>query len=79
MPNQPTDSPAEPARLDEFEIKLAYTEDLLESLNKIVARQAEQIEVLGRELVRLKDRVDRSSPLEGGGSLEAGDDKPPHY
>ncbi|MGH1359933.1 MAG: SlyX family protein [Burkholderiaceae bacterium] len=79
MTTHSANASTEPSRLDEVEIKLAYTEDLLETLNKQVARQAEQIEALGRELVRLKDRVDRTASVDDTGGAEAGDDKPPHY
>lgn len=73
--NSPADS--QPARLVELEIKLAFAEDLLESLNAQVARQAERIEVLGRELQRLKSRVEQGGA--GDGPPAAADEKPPHY
>lgn len=66
------------ARLDELEIKLAFAEDLLESLNAQVARQAERIEVLGRELLRLKHRLEQAGAGDATGSA-APDEKPPHY
>mgnify|MGYP003627399181 FL=1 len=43
------------ARLDDIEVKLAFAEELLDSLNALVARQAGQIEALGREVVQLKN------------------------
>ena len=68
------------ARLDEVEIKLSFLEDLLDTLNTLVARQSEQIEVLGRELVRLKERTDRAE-RDGAGvpGTAAADERPPHY
>lgn len=67
------------ARLDELEIKLAFAEDLLESLNALVARQAEQIEALGREVVRLKERTERGDGGVGGAAGAPADERPPHY
>ncbi len=76
----PGSPPADPreARLVELEIKLAFAEDLLESLNAQVARQAERIEVLGRELLRLKSRVEQGGTGEGT-PPGAVDERPPHY
>ena len=40
-------------RLTELEIKASLAEDLLETLNAMVARQQEAIEMLVREIARL--------------------------
>jgi SlyX protein len=62
-------------RLTELEIKLGYAEDLLDTLNALVARQQEQIERLARELVAL--RLERESdPAPSRAPL---DERPPHY
>jgi len=39
------------ARITELEIKLSYTEDLLDTLNALVARQQQDISTLLREVV----------------------------
>ena len=74
------------ARLDEIEIRLSYFEDLLDTLNGLVARQSEQIEALGRELRRLGQRVDAGAAMGAGRSRDGGDglpafldERPPHY
>lgn len=67
------------ARLDELEIKLSFAEDLLESLNALVARQADQIDALGREVARLKERTERGDAGTAAGGHSASDDRPPHY
>ena len=64
------------SRITELEIKLSYSEDLLDELNRTVYRQQEQIDFLARELNALRQQVQASAPLEAG-SLR--DDIPPHY
>ena len=48
-------------RLTDLEIKASYTEDLVDTLNAIVARQQQQIDQLARELVlpRQAERLDQ--------------------
>jgi SlyX protein len=64
------------ARLTELEIKLSYQEDTLEQLNTVIVRQQEQIDLLLRELLLLRQQVP-----EGGGPAfrSLRDDLPPHY
>jgi SlyX protein len=47
-------------RITNLEIKLSFTEDLIEKLNETVYKQQQQIEFLYRELKAIKD---------GGGSV----------
>lgn len=63
-------------RLIELEIKAAFAEDLLDELNRLVARQQEQIEMLVRELVQL-----RQQQAAGGEPTPRSlrDELPPHY
>lgn len=63
-------------RLTDLEIQLSFAEDLLDSLNAVVARQQEQIERLASELAELKHRRSEESPI-GFRSLR--DELPPHY
>ena len=63
-------------RLMELEIKAAYAEDLLETLNAQVARQQEVIETLVREIRRLREQQGRAGD-DGPASLR--DELPPHY
>ncbi len=64
------------SRLSELEIKLSFTEDLLEELNRTVARQQQQIAVLEQQLRDLRLQLQRSLPAETDGS---GHEIPPHY
>lgn len=63
-------------RVEELEIKLAFAEDLVETLNRTVFRQQEQFEVLQRQLDDLRRQV-QTLPTGGAGGLR--DEIPPHY
>jgi SlyX protein len=66
------------SRLDELESRLAFQDDLIESLNEIIARQ-------DRDLIRLEQRVkslgDKLDDLGEAGALSGspGHEIPPHY
>lgn len=62
-------------RITELEVKLAFAEDLLETLNQTVFRQQAQIARLEREMRDLRDQL-QSLPVEPR-SLR--DELPPHY
>ncbi|MBT9551539.1 MULTISPECIES: SlyX family protein [unclassified Hydrogenophaga] len=63
-------------RLTQLEIKQSYTEDLLDTLNDMVVKQQDQIDLLLRELVQLRRQAsDDGMPRQR--SLR--DELPPHY
>ena len=62
-------------RITNLEIKLSFSEDLIEKLNETVYKQQQQIEFLYRELKAIKEQA--SSTGSGGSSLK--DEIPPHY
>lgn len=63
-------------RLTQLEIKLGYAEDLLDTLNTLVAKQQDQIALLLREVSQLRrQREDDAS----GGFRSLRDELPPHY
>ncbi len=64
------------ARINELEIKLAYAEDLLDTLNHTVYRQQEQIEALQRQLSDLQRQM---QAIPGGAPRSPADELPPHY
>jgi SlyX protein len=64
------------ARLTELEIKLAFTEDLVERLDAVVIEQQRQIDRLMQELLRLREQVQQAGSATSGPS---GDERPPHY
>ena len=63
-------------RLTDLEIKATYTEDLLEQLDQIVARQQQQIDLLMREVAELRQPA-VNGQLNTGRSLS--DELPPHF
>jgi len=71
--------PAELSRLDQLESRLAFQDDLIESLNRVVARQDRELASLAQRVkaleARLTDLVEAAS--QPGGS--AGHEVPPHY
>ena len=69
----------ESARLDELESRAAFHDDLIESLNEIVARQDRELADLVR---RVRDLETRLADLAEAASLPAaagGHEVPPHY
>lgn len=63
-------------RLTELEIKASFTEDLLDQLDQVIARQQKQIDALARELAELRQR---GSDSVGAAARNLRDDLPPHY
>ena len=77
--NRPVDPAALQAleeRVTRLEEKSAYAEDLTERLNEVIVRQQNQIDLLVRELSRLKQQA-ASSEAPGFRSLR--EELPPHY
>lgn len=79
----PPSLPLEPAalevRLVELELKAVWSEDLLEQLDRVVARQQAQIEGLARELAILRERLAAAEAAAGGTAPSLRDELPPHY
>ncbi len=64
------------ARLTELEIKLSFTEDMVDQLNAVLVRQQAQIDLLMRQLNELRQQ----QPEAGGPAFRSlRDDLPPHY
>ena len=64
------------SRITELEIKISYTEDLVDELNRTVYRQQQQIDFLANELRSLRDQVQNAQPQE---QRSQRDEIPPHY
>ena len=64
------------ARLTELETKLAFAEDLLDTLNQTVARQQAQLDLLQEQLRLLHRQLQDVRPDE---TLTPRDEIPPHY
>lgn len=65
------------SRLTELEIKLAFQEDLLETLNTTVARQQQQIDLLQEQMQVLYQQMRAGSA--GGAEGDPLQEVPPHY
>jgi len=64
------------ARLTNLEIKVSFTEDMVDELNKAIFRQQEQIDLLMREVNKLRQQM---SDEPTAGFQGTADDTPPHY
>lgn len=65
------------ARIAELETQLAFQDDLLQSLNKVVIRQEEQIEQLVLDLKSLREQVQSLAAEPARANSE--EPPPPHY
>jgi len=71
---------ADPARLDELEARTAFQDDLIESLNQVVARQDRQLVDLARRVRDLETRLAELAEVAGTpGAAAGGHEVPPHY
>jgi SlyX protein len=69
-------------RITNLEVKLSFTEDLIENLNQTIYKQQQQIEFLYREMKSLKEQMSASGAEGLGGGNDARDlrdEIPPHY
>lgn len=73
----PTPSDAD-ARLTDLEIKLSFTEDVVERLDAIVVKQQAQIDLLMREVASLR-REQAGADAQAGLVRNPRDELPPHY
>lgn len=64
------------ARLTELETKLAFAEDLLDTLNQTVVRQQGQLDSMQQQLRLLHQRMQDALPDE---RRNPRDEVPPHY
>lgn len=64
-------------RITELEIKISYTEDLVDELNRMVYRQQLQIDLLAAEIRALREQQRNAPQSEQAFNLR--DEIPPHY
>ena len=64
------------SRITELEIKISYTEDLVDELNHVIFRQQQQIDTLAREINSLRQQIHSTTPQQ---SSNLRDELPPHY
>jgi SlyX protein len=66
-------------RLEVLESRLAFQDDLIESLNGVVARQDRELLDLSRRLRDLESRFNELAEAAGPAGAAAGFEVPPHY
>ena len=64
-------------RITELEVKLGFSEDLLDQLNQTVYRQQQALERLAHLLADLRDQAAAQGNARPVGDLR--DEQPPHY
>ncbi|WP_410211942.1 SlyX family protein [Aquirhabdus sp.] len=66
-------------RIDELEIRVAFLDDLMDSLNSTVAAQAQQLMDLQDQFKVLYSRMESANKGEGIAIFDAAAEVPPHY
>ncbi|HIG79465.1 MAG TPA: SlyX family protein [Cycloclasticus sp.] len=64
-------------RITELEIKVAYQEDTVQQLDRVICKQQDQIDSLIKSLTQLSDNA--QEPEATTSLFSAIDDVPPHY
>lgn len=64
------------SRLTDLEIKISFTEDMVDELNRTVFRQQQQIDLLMLQIKALREQVRTAEPAE---QRNLRDEIPPHY
>ena len=70
---------AQGQQLEELESRLAFLDDLVESLNQVVARQDRELIDLKRRLANTENRLEDIGESAATGAPSAGHEVPPHY
>ena len=64
------------SRLTDLEIKISFTEDMVDELNRTIFRQQQQIDLLMLQIKALREQVRTAEPQE---QRDLRDEIPPHY
>jgi len=75
IPLQQDQGTSESQRLNDLEIKFAYQQETLDSLNDTVTKQWDVIEKLRRHITRLEGQLVEMGDWQGSGN----EPPPPHY
>jgi SlyX protein len=62
-------------RIDALEIRLAFQDETIETLNKTITAQWQQIDALTRQIAALNERLQEAEASAPG----AANEPPPHY
>jgi SlyX protein len=64
-------------RIDALEMRIAYQDDTIETLNRTVTEQWRRIDALSREVLHLRERIEEAETKSPAASGEP--EVPPHY
>ena len=70
-------SPSAAERIDALEIRIAYQDETIETLNKAITDQWQTIDMLRRQMARLQERLEAAEMKSAGPA--APEPPPPHY
>ena len=73
-PKSPSPSPE---RIDALEIRIAYLDEIIETLNSTITAQWKQIDLLTRKIAQLTDQLRETTEQIGRPGLP--EPPPPHY
>lgn len=62
------------ARLDDLETRIAHQDRMLAEMNEVITAQWDKIDVLERQIARLRDELQNMTP-----AREGPEPPPPHY
>jgi SlyX protein len=62
-------------RIDKMEMRIAYQDDTIETLNATITAQWKQIDMLTRQVAALGERLTETETAVG----TPGNERPPHY
>ena len=64
------------SRIDALEIRIAYLDQTIETLNTTITAQWKQIDALSREMLSLRERLEDAEAKSG---VVPANEPPPHY
>jgi SlyX protein len=67
------------SRIDELESRLAFQDDLIESLNQVVSRQDHDLAMLTLRLQELSAKINEIGEAAATATPSAESEAPPHY
>ncbi len=71
-----TETPSPATRIDALEIRIAYLDETIETLNNTITAQWKQIDALSREMLSLRERLEDAEAKSGTVTAH---EPPPHY
>ncbi|EGP07653.1 SlyX family protein [Afipia clevelandensis] len=71
-----TETPSPASRIEALEIRIAYLDQTIETLNTTITAQWKQIDALSREMLNLRERLEDAEAKSGGVPAS---ERPPHY